>query len=156
MASVRSLYKWTVDQRQQQHHLLQICAKSTTNQSQHAKELVLPIPISRRSAILISSLPLSLSLISHSPQSSEARERRNKKTIPLEDYLTSRQLHSSFSLFISFMYYYIYVSQCMLCHVCGVGLKLFMGFACFNLLYQFYGYIELCDQSPLMGNEASN
>ncbi|GMY28952.1 peptidyl-prolyl cis-trans isomerase FKBP18, chloroplastic isoform X1 [Fagus crenata] len=89
MASVRSLYKWTVDQRQQQHHLLQICAKSTTNQSQHAKELVLPIPISRRSAILISSLPLSLSLISHSPPSSEARERRNKKTIPLEDYLTS-------------------------------------------------------------------
>ncbi|XP_030951030.1 peptidyl-prolyl cis-trans isomerase FKBP18, chloroplastic isoform X2 [Quercus lobata] len=84
MASVRSLDKWTVNHRQQ----LQICAKSSTNQSQRANQLVLPIPISRRSAILIYSLPLSFSLISYSPPS-EARERRNRKTIPLEDYLTS-------------------------------------------------------------------
>ncbi|XP_062165406.1 peptidyl-prolyl cis-trans isomerase FKBP18, chloroplastic [Alnus glutinosa] len=83
MASVRSLDKGTVDHR----HLLQPCAKPTTNQAQCPKQAVFPIPISRRSAILISSLPFIL--ISHSPPS-EARERRNKKAIPLEDYLTSR------------------------------------------------------------------
>lgn len=43
--------------------------------------------ISRRSAILISVLPLML--VSAPPQSSEARERRNRRTIPLEEYLTS-------------------------------------------------------------------
>ncbi|XP_024985680.1 peptidyl-prolyl cis-trans isomerase FKBP18, chloroplastic isoform X1 [Cynara cardunculus var. scolymus] len=46
----------------------------------------LPLPISRRSAILISVLPFTL--ISN-PQESVARERRNRKAIPLEDFLTS-------------------------------------------------------------------
>ncbi|XP_035551408.1 peptidyl-prolyl cis-trans isomerase FKBP18, chloroplastic-like isoform X1 [Juglans regia] len=81
MASFRSLDEYTVT------HLLQLCAKPISNQAQFPKQAVLPLPISRRSAILISSLPFGL-LVSHSPPS-EARERRNKKTIPLEDYLTS-------------------------------------------------------------------
>ncbi|KAI3725578.1 hypothetical protein L1987_65368 [Smallanthus sonchifolius] len=46
----------------------------------------LALPVSRRSAILISVLPLTL--ISK-PQESVARERRNRKAIPLEDYLTT-------------------------------------------------------------------
>ncbi|KAF5462266.1 hypothetical protein F2P56_018287 [Juglans regia] len=91
MASVRSLDERTVN------HLLQICAKPTRNQAQLSKQFVLPIPISRRSAILISSLPFSL-LISHSPPS-EARERRNKKNIPLEDYLTSPEGLKYYDLF---------------------------------------------------------
>lgn len=53
-----------------------------TNQTQ----TVLALPISRRSVILISVLPLTL--ISD-PQESLARERRNRKIIPLEDYLTT-------------------------------------------------------------------
>ncbi|KAB1225834.1 Peptidyl-prolyl cis-trans isomerase FKBP18, chloroplastic [Morella rubra] len=81
MASVRSLDGWTVNCH------LQFCTKPTPNQARLPKQVVLPIPISRRSALLISSLPFGL-LISHSPPS-EARERRNRKTIPLEDYLTS-------------------------------------------------------------------
>ncbi|GAB4833036.1 hypothetical protein Ancab_007060 [Ancistrocladus abbreviatus] len=44
------------------------------------------IPISRRCAVLISVIPLSLIAL---PLTSEARERRSKKTIPLEDYLSS-------------------------------------------------------------------
>lgn len=47
-----------------------------------------PLEISKRSAlILISLTPLSLVPL---PQTLLARERRNRKTIPLEDYLTSR------------------------------------------------------------------
>lgn len=53
--------------------------------------LLQPISISRRSssaaAILISVLPLTLIA---NPQQSVARERRNRKTIPLEDYQTTR------------------------------------------------------------------
>ncbi|KAG2698064.1 hypothetical protein I3843_07G132900 [Carya illinoinensis] len=81
MASIRSLDEYTVT------HLLQLCAKPISNHAQFPKQAFLPLPISRRSAILISSLPFGL-LVSHSPPS-EARERRNKKTIPLEDYVTS-------------------------------------------------------------------
>ncbi|KAI3465471.1 hypothetical protein Pfo_022134 [Paulownia fortunei] len=62
----------------------QSCSKPTTHTKQ--KLAVLPLPISRRSAILISVLPLSLVAL---PQTLVARERRNRKTIPLEDYLTS-------------------------------------------------------------------
>ncbi|XP_073064696.1 peptidyl-prolyl cis-trans isomerase FKBP18, chloroplastic-like [Primulina eburnea] len=47
--------------------------------------VVLPMPISRRSAIFISLMPLSLIAL---PQILLARERRNRKIIPLEDYLT--------------------------------------------------------------------
>ncbi|XP_052201766.1 peptidyl-prolyl cis-trans isomerase FKBP18, chloroplastic isoform X2 [Diospyros lotus] len=58
------------------------------SQQQYAKQNVVlpPIPISRRSAILISVLPLGL--ISP-PRPSLARERRNRTAIPLEDYLTA-------------------------------------------------------------------
>lgn len=49
---------------------------------------VSPLPISRRSAVLISVLPFSLVAL---PQTLLARERRNRKAIPIEDYLTSRQ-----------------------------------------------------------------
>ncbi|KAK0577450.1 hypothetical protein LWI29_033076 [Acer saccharum] len=81
MASIRNLNRWTLDH----HHHLHECSKQ---QTQPTKHVVFSIPISRRSAtILISSLPL-ISLISP-PQHAEARERRNKKTIPLEDYLTT-------------------------------------------------------------------
>lgn len=65
--------------------LPQIRSQSTANQRENAKLEVFSLPISRRSAILVSSLPFTL--VSVSP--SEARERRNRKTIPLEDYLTS-------------------------------------------------------------------
>ncbi|KAK6160853.1 hypothetical protein DH2020_004234 [Rehmannia glutinosa] len=62
----------------------QSCLKPTTYTEQ--KFALLPLPISRRSAILISVLPLSLVAL---PQTLLARERRNRKIIPLEDYLTS-------------------------------------------------------------------
>ncbi|CAK9325107.1 unnamed protein product [Citrullus colocynthis] len=68
------------------HRLLpQIRSQSSPNQTENARQQVFSLPISRRSAILISSLPFTLVSVS----SSKARERRNKKTIPLEDYLTS-------------------------------------------------------------------
>ncbi|GMP44435.1 hypothetical protein CsSME_00013366 [Camellia sinensis var. sinensis] len=60
---------------------------------QTKQTVVVPmIPISRRSAILISALSLGGGggLISL-PQPAPARERRNKKIIPLEDYLTTRK-----------------------------------------------------------------
>ncbi|XP_031270277.1 peptidyl-prolyl cis-trans isomerase FKBP18, chloroplastic [Pistacia vera] len=80
MASIRSLNSWTVE-----NHL-QICSKHRTIQTQNANQVVVSIPISRRSAILISSLPFTLISL---PQHSEARERRNRKAVPLEDYLTT-------------------------------------------------------------------
>lgn len=83
MASIRSLGKWTVDH--------QICPQHTTIQ---AKQAVVSIPISRRAAaILISSLPFSVISL---PKCSEARERRNKKAIPLEDYHTTCNFELSF------------------------------------------------------------
>ncbi|KAK9057221.1 hypothetical protein SSX86_024588 [Deinandra increscens subsp. villosa] len=57
-----------------------------SHQELHQNLPFVALPISRRSAILISVLPLTL--ISN-PQQSAARERRNRKVIPLEDYLTS-------------------------------------------------------------------
>ncbi|XP_022772543.1 peptidyl-prolyl cis-trans isomerase FKBP18, chloroplastic [Durio zibethinus] len=80
MASVRILQIWNPD-----YH--RICSKCTAaNQTQNTKQLVLSIPISRRCAILVSSVPFSLISL---PHFSEARERRNKKTIPIEDYLST-------------------------------------------------------------------
>ncbi|CAH9087102.1 unnamed protein product [Cuscuta europaea] len=66
-----------------------LCAYHSSNMAgQHVKQTNLPaLPLSRRSAILISVLPSSLSLMM--PQPSPARERRNRKIIPLEDYQTS-------------------------------------------------------------------
>lgn len=64
----------------------------TASTTQHLiqQQLRFSEPISRRSAILISSsVPFGLTWL---PQPSEARERRNRKNIPLEDYATSRKL----------------------------------------------------------------
>ncbi|KAG4214144.1 hypothetical protein ERO13_A01G103050v2 [Gossypium hirsutum] len=59
--------------------------QSTLNTNQ----LVVSVPISRRSAILLSSVPtLNLIPLPHFSEAG-ARERRNKKTIPIEDYLTT-------------------------------------------------------------------
>ncbi|KDP36761.1 hypothetical protein JCGZ_08052 [Jatropha curcas] len=78
--TMRSLDRWTVNH-------LQIISKSTKKQSfEPSNHILLSIPTSRRCAILISSLPFSLISL---PQLSEARERRNRKVIPLEDYLTA-------------------------------------------------------------------
>lgn len=90
--SIRCMHQWPAVNGE--HYLFQVCyrvPKAKRYQKQRREQAVnltaIPISISRRSAILISSLPFSL--ISLSPPS-EARERRNKKTIPLEDYVTSR------------------------------------------------------------------
>ncbi|XP_011041180.1 PREDICTED: peptidyl-prolyl cis-trans isomerase FKBP18, chloroplastic isoform X2 [Populus euphratica] len=81
MASTRSLDQWSV------HRHLQNLAASTPKKTQEqSNHVFLSKPTSRRCAILISTLPFTLTSL---PQLSEARERRNKKTIPLEDYLTS-------------------------------------------------------------------
>ncbi|XP_030527368.1 peptidyl-prolyl cis-trans isomerase FKBP18, chloroplastic [Rhodamnia argentea] len=80
MASARNFHKPTLDD-----HLLR--PKAASNQPpDFTKQLVPPTRTSRRFAILISSLPLALTSL---PQSSGARERRNRKAIPLEEYATS-------------------------------------------------------------------
>ncbi|XP_065880423.1 peptidyl-prolyl cis-trans isomerase FKBP18, chloroplastic isoform X2 [Euphorbia lathyris] len=79
MASARSLERWTLN-------FTQPISKSTAKQNLNQQLNFSRIPNSRRCAILISTLPfLSLTLL---PRTSEARERRNRKNIPLEDYLT--------------------------------------------------------------------
>ncbi|XP_021902650.1 peptidyl-prolyl cis-trans isomerase FKBP18, chloroplastic isoform X2 [Carica papaya] len=76
MATMRSLHRWSLHNHYQ--HI---------NQTQPTKQIVISIPISRRDAIIFCSLP-SIALVSV-PQLADARERRNKKAIPLEDYLTT-------------------------------------------------------------------
>ncbi|XP_035830502.1 peptidyl-prolyl cis-trans isomerase FKBP18, chloroplastic isoform X2 [Helianthus annuus] len=61
--------------------------KPPTKKKQELNQNVAPISISRRSAAAAAIL-ISVSLISN-PQQSVARERRNRKAIPLEDYLTT-------------------------------------------------------------------
>lgn len=88
MASIRCLHQWTVN----------CCSRfevSTSKQTTPTTPTQIqiqqpPILISRRWAVALisSTLPFCLS------PPSEARERRNKKTIPLEDYLTARLLLS--------------------------------------------------------------
>ena len=97
MASIRSIHRWDVDN-------LFLTPTSSAIQTQPPKHVILPMPISRRCAILISVLPFSL--ISQ-PHSSDARERRTKKNIPLEDYLTSREFLIPFSLSLSIDYIYL-------------------------------------------------
>ncbi|KAK3425078.1 hypothetical protein EUGRSUZ_F01795 [Eucalyptus grandis] len=83
MASVRSFRKPTaLDGR-----LLRPAAASN-RPPDVAKQLAPPARgASRRLAVLISSLPLPLALaLTSLPRSSEARERRNRKAIPLEEY----------------------------------------------------------------------
>ncbi|KAF7850944.1 hypothetical protein BT93_L4854 [Corymbia citriodora subsp. variegata] len=81
MASVRSFHKPTLDD-----HLLRPKAASSQPPDVAKRQLAPPAGASRRLAILISSLPLTLTSL---PRSSEARERRNRKAIPLEEYATS-------------------------------------------------------------------
>ncbi|KAL3734417.1 hypothetical protein ACJRO7_023724 [Eucalyptus globulus] len=86
MASVRSFRKPTaLDGR-----LLRPAAASN-RPPDVAKQLAPPARgASRRLAVLISSLPLPLALaLTSLPRSSEARERRNRKAIPLEEYSTT-------------------------------------------------------------------
>ncbi|KAF8405578.1 hypothetical protein HHK36_010485 [Tetracentron sinense] len=78
MASIQSFDRCAVD--------LLLYSRPTANQKQRPNQVVLPIPISRRSAFLISVLPLNLILMS---PPSQARERRSRKSIPLEEYMTS-------------------------------------------------------------------
>ncbi|KAL1540636.1 Peptidyl-prolyl cis-trans isomerase fkbp18, chloroplastic, variant 2 [Salvia divinorum] len=54
----------------------------------HLSAAVPPLPISRRSAVLISVLPFCIIAL---PQTLLARERRSRKTIPVEDYLSTRK-----------------------------------------------------------------
>ncbi|KAL4311012.1 hypothetical protein GQ457_01G008380 [Hibiscus cannabinus] len=83
MASVRTLQRWNLNP----HKIM--CSKCTPKQTQNENHLVLSLPISRRCAILLSTVPAS-TLISL-PHFSEAtaRERRNRKKIPIEDYVTT-------------------------------------------------------------------
>lgn len=75
MASLQRFGTWAVE-----------CSYPSSSNVQ-TKQVIRPIiPISRRSAILIS--VLSVDLIS-TPLQTLARERRNRKVIPLEEYLTS-------------------------------------------------------------------
>ncbi|KAI3949696.1 hypothetical protein MKX01_040913 [Papaver californicum] len=81
MTAVHSLERWAVD--------IFHCSKPelrNQNQTHTQNQVVYPIPISRRSAILISVIPFSLISL---PPSSQARERRNRKIIPAEDYVTN-------------------------------------------------------------------
>ncbi|KAF3446920.1 hypothetical protein FNV43_RR12100 [Rhamnella rubrinervis] len=86
---IRCLQKWPVNG--EHDGLFQVCYRVPKGYQKQSREQVvqstaIPNSISRRCAILISSLPFSLISLS---TPSEARERRNRKTIPLEDYLTS-------------------------------------------------------------------
>lgn len=79
---------------------------------------VSPLPISRRSAVLISVLPFSLVAL---PQTLLARERRNRKVIPIEDYLTSRQsLCSSFFEFVKYWALDVFVELCWCYGLVGI------------------------------------
>ncbi|KAK1304676.1 hypothetical protein QJS10_CPB11g02178 [Acorus calamus] len=83
MASVNSFQRWVVED------LLFSSTKHKKKEVQTRCELVPRMPtLSRRQALLISGLPFSF--IALSPPS-QARERRNKKFIPLEDYMTSAE-----------------------------------------------------------------
>lgn len=83
MSLLTSLDQWRVD-----NHLRNCSKRSLGEAPQSNRKVVLPVPIfSRRSLVLISSVPLSLIL--PPPEYSEARERRNRKVVPLKDYLTT-------------------------------------------------------------------
>ncbi|KAL5984259.1 Peptidyl-prolyl cis-trans isomerase fkbp18, chloroplastic [Asimina triloba] len=77
MASLQSLGKCAIDP----------LLPSLLQEKQNPPPVFLPILISRRSALLFAVLPLNL--IAGTPPSSLARERRSRKNIPLEEYMTS-------------------------------------------------------------------
>ncbi|XP_010539782.1 PREDICTED: peptidyl-prolyl cis-trans isomerase FKBP18, chloroplastic [Tarenaya hassleriana] len=87
MASISSLHLWTSD-----HCHCRLPRISSALESDQARptnqSLAFSIPISRRDAILLGSMPLtSFVVLPQNP--SEARERRSKKVIPIEEYQTS-------------------------------------------------------------------
>ncbi|KAE8731439.1 Peptidyl-prolyl cis-trans isomerase FKBP18 [Hibiscus syriacus] len=85
MASARIVQKWNIGFSSHKT----VCSKCDSNQKQAINQPFLSLPISRRCAILLSSVP-TFNLISV-PRFSEAmaRERRNRKKIPIEDYNTT-------------------------------------------------------------------
>ncbi|XP_021746585.1 peptidyl-prolyl cis-trans isomerase FKBP18, chloroplastic-like isoform X1 [Chenopodium quinoa] len=81
-----TLGKWAISQ----HQIISKCRETQTkpnNKDEQAVILPLSTPFSRRRCAILTPL-LSITLISLPPPSF-ARERRSRKTIPLEDYLTS-------------------------------------------------------------------
>ncbi|ANM58723.1 FKBP-type peptidyl-prolyl cis-trans isomerase domain [Arabidopsis thaliana x Arabidopsis arenosa] len=87
MASISSLHRWASNQHSR---LPRITSISEADQSRPINQVVaFSVPISRRDAsiILLSSIPLT-SFFVLTPSSSEARERRSRKVIPLEEYST--------------------------------------------------------------------
>ncbi|PON33098.1 Peptidyl-prolyl cis-trans isomerase, FKBP-type [Parasponia andersonii] len=82
MASIRCLHQWSVNDGG-----LEFSSKPNTKEPKQV--VVSRVAISRRCGILISTLPFNLISMWPQPPISEARERRNRKTIPLEDYLTT-------------------------------------------------------------------
>ena len=145
MASVRNIHRWAVDN-------LLLTPTSSAIQTQPPKHVILPMPISRRCAILISVLPFS---VISQPHSSDARERRTKKNIPLEDYLTSRELliPSSLSLslslslspYIIFIWVFIFLWFFILgAGVFGVIFHLKLGLGKFGCMFHgvwFFGFM---------------
>ncbi|XP_023632587.1 peptidyl-prolyl cis-trans isomerase FKBP18, chloroplastic isoform X2 [Capsella rubella] len=88
MASISSLYRCVSNQ---DARLPRIRSSSEADQSRPNNQMFsISVPISRRDAsiIFLSSLPLT-SFFFIPPSSSEARERRSRKVIPLEEYSTS-------------------------------------------------------------------
>uniref|UniRef100_A0A1J3H896 Peptidyl-prolyl cis-trans isomerase FKBP18, chloroplastic n=1 Tax=Noccaea caerulescens TaxID=107243 RepID=A0A1J3H896_NOCCA len=88
MAAISSIHRWASD-----HHsrLPRISSVSEADQSRPTNQTVtFSFPISRRVAniILLGSIPLT-SFFVIPPSSSDARERRSRKVIPLEKYSTS-------------------------------------------------------------------
>ncbi|CAH2036693.1 unnamed protein product [Thlaspi arvense] len=88
MAAISSLHRWSYHQRSR---LPRISSISEADQPRPTNQFVtFSVPISRRDAnvILLGSLPLT-SFFVLPPSSSDARERRSRKVIPLEEYSTS-------------------------------------------------------------------
>lgn len=79
-----TLGKWAVPQNQ----IISKCRETQTRPNNKEEQSVI-LPLSRRCAILTPLLSITL-ISSTPPPPSFARERRSKKIIPLEDYLTSR------------------------------------------------------------------
>ncbi|KNA09305.1 hypothetical protein SOVF_154880 [Spinacia oleracea] len=78
-----TLGKWAVPQNQ----IISKCRETQTRPNNKEEQSVI-LPLSRRCAILTPLLSITL-ISSTPPPPSFARERRSKKIIPLEDYLTS-------------------------------------------------------------------
>ncbi|VVA92020.1 unnamed protein product [Arabis nemorensis] len=91
MASISSLHRW-ISSNHQSRRLPRLSSSiSEQNQSRPTNQVfTFSVPISRRDAnvILICSLPLT-SFFVLPPSSSDARERRSRKIIPIEEYSTS-------------------------------------------------------------------